>query len=237
MSDNNHNNKEKQGDLTIKIKKGDLWRYSTFLLLALLVVGAFVFFTGGDDNGNVNNNGNTGGTPSQVSADADDDAVLGDADAPVTIIEFSDYQCPFCGRFYAQTLPLLKSQYVDTGKVKMVFRDFPLTQIHPMAMPAAQATECVREEGGDDAFWEMHDVLFENQESLSNANLIMWAKEIGYDIEDCLNSGKYASEVQNDIKDAVAAGGQGTPYFVINGKPLSGAQPFEAFQQIIESEL
>ena len=237
MSDNNHNNKEKQGDLTIKIKKGDLWRYSTFLLLALLVVGAFVFFTGGDDNGNVNNNGNTGGTPSQVSADADDDAVLGDADAPVTIIEFRYYQCPFCGRFYAQTLPLLKSQYVDTGKVKMVFRDFPLTQIHPMAMPAAQATECVREEGGDDAFWEMHDVLFENQESLSNANLIMWAMEIGYDIEDCLNSGKYASEVQNDIKDAVAAGGQGTPYFVINGKPLSGAQPFEAFQQIIESEL
>ena len=137
---------------------------------------------------------------------------------------------------------MIKSQYVDTGKVKIVFRDFPLNSIHPLAQPAAEAAECVREKGKDEAYWKMHDKIFENQQALSNDNLKKWAKELGYDISSCLDSGKFRSEVQKDTSDAQAAGGQGTPYFVIigsdgKGTPLSGAQPFDAFKQIIDAKL
>jgi protein-disulfide isomerase len=232
----------------ITIKKDDLWRYSTFVLGALLVLGLFVFVLGG--NGGTTGNIITGGAvagnnaptpsvqpPAVVDVSEDDDPFLGDANAPVTIIEFSDYQCPFCGRFWSQTLPSIKSQYIDTGKVKLVFRDFPLDSIHPFATPAAIAAECVREQGGDEAYFEYHDILFTNQAALSQAGLISWAKQEGYNIESCLNSGKFRSEVQNDFRDGGAAGVSGTPAFFVNGKLISGAQPFSVFQQAIEAEL
>ncbi len=229
------------GEESISVKKETLWKYSTFLLGALVIVLLVVMFTGNEGpapiTGKVVDNPTVGVQPSKVSASADDDAVLGDKNAKVTIIEFSDYQCPFCSRFWSQTLPQIKKEYIDSGKVKLVFRDFPLTSIHPMAQPASEATECVREKGGDDAFWKMHDKIFGNQQSLNNDNLKKWAKELGYDIGSCLDSGKFKSEVQKDSSDAQAAGGQGTPYFVINGKPLSGAQPFESFKQVIDAEL
>src|SRR3989304_1908007 len=140
---------------TITLKKSDLWKYSTFVLLAAVIIGGFFMLSG--------NSGTDGNTvqqpdtqPSVVKASLDDDAVLGDKNAPVTIIEFSDYQCPFCRKFWTETLPSIKSQYVDTGKVKIVFRDFPLTSIHPSAQPAAEAAECVREQGGDKAYFEYH---------------------------------------------------------------------------------
>jgi len=224
---------------TITIKKDDLWKYSTFVLVAVLLVGGFFLFKG--DSTGPSNGGNVVNEPTQpsgkISASIDDDAILGDPNAPVTIIEFSDYQCPFCGKFWAETLPSIKSQYIDTGKVKLVYRDFPLTSIHPLAAPAAEATECVRDQGGDEAFYEMHDKIFGNQQSLSTANLNVWAQELGYDISSCLESGKFRSEVQKDLVDAQAAGGRGTPYFLVNGNPLEGAYPFSAFQQIIEAEL
>jgi len=242
-------------EATLTIRKDALWKYSTFLLLAILVVGAFFVFTGG--------NGTTGqaaqqptqlpSQPSQVEASADDDAFLGDENAPVEIIEFSDYQCPFCRKFWTETLPLIKSEYIDTGKVKFVYRDFPLTSIHPAAQPEAEAAECVREKGGDEAYFKMHDKIFQEGNILDGGDPIKgpvqgtaqfgttelkkWAKDIGYDISSCLDSGKFKSEVQKDLADATSAGGQGTPYFIINGKPLSGAQPFSAFKQIIDAEL
>jgi len=233
---------EKMSEGAITIKKDDLWKYSTYLLLAMVVIGGFFMITGNGSTGtgNVVANDPTPSAPtapSQVTASEDDDAVLGDPNAPVTIIEFSDYQCPFCSRFWAQTLPLLKSEYIDTGKVKFIYRDFPLTSIHPMAQSAAEATECVRDQGGDEAFWDYHDKIFGNQQLLSIANLNDWAQEQGYDINECLSSGQFRSEVLKDTADAQAAGGRGTPYFVINGNALSGAQPFSAFQQVIESEL
>jgi protein-disulfide isomerase len=233
---------------TITIKKQDLWKYSTFVLLAILIVGSVVVFTGNDNiTGNVAANTAPSqptqptqpGEPSRVTASVDDDPVLGSEDAPVTIIEFSDYQCPFCGRFWSETLPQIKSQYIDTGKVRLVYRDFPLTSIHPFAQPAAEAAECVRDAAGgsDEAYFKYHDKVYGNQQALSDSNLKEWAQELGYNIEDCLSSGKFRAEVTKDLSDAQAAGGRGTPYFVINGKPLSGAQPFEAFQQAIEAEL
>ena len=224
---------------TITIRKDALWKYSTFVLGALVIVLAFVAFSGDTITGNVVNTGTpplppVQGQPSTVTASADDDARKGPANAPVEIIEFSDFQCPFCARVNP-TLKQIEDTYGD--KVTIVFRDFPLTSIHPMAQPAAEAAECVREKGGDAAFWKMHDKIFANQAALSQDNLRAWAKEIGPDITTCLSSGKFKAEVQKDTQDAQAAGGQGTPYFVINGKPLSGAQPFEAFKQVIDAEL
>src|SRR3989338_5169830 len=198
-------------EATLTIRKDTLWKYSTFLLLALLIVGGFVFLGG-------NNNPTTGNVvannpqpalpnqPSQVSANADDDPVLGNKNAPVTIIEFSDYQCPFCRKFWTETLPSIKSQYIDTGKVKFVYRDFPLTSLHPMATPAAEAAECARDlYGGDSAYFKMHDKIFEEQNILDGGNaktgpvkstvtftnndLKSWAKELGYNIDSCLDSG------------------------------------------------
>ena len=242
MSEENVTAKGSKGD-TITIKKDDLWKYSTFILAALLIVVVAVSFfgNGSSPTAKVVDTGATGNTPptqpSQVVASEDDDAILGDKNAEVTIIEFSDYQCPFCGRFWSDTLPSIKSEYIDSGKVKLVFRDFPLTSIHPLAQPSAEAVECVREKGGDEAYYKMHDKIFANQPSLSESNLKAWAKELGYDITSCLDSGKFKNEVQKDTQDAQAAGGRGTPYFVINGKPLSGAQPFSAFKQIIDAEL
>ena len=225
---------------TITLKKSDLWKYSTFVLLAAVIIGGFFMLSG--------NSGTDGNTvqqpdtqPSVVKASLDDDAVLGDKNAPVTIIEFSDYQCPYCGRHFSETFPQLKSEYIDTGKVKIVFRDFPLTQIHPMAQPSAEAAECVREKGGDEAYWKMHDKIFENQQVLSVDNLKLWAKDLGYDIPSCLDSGKYRNEVVKDSTDAQSAGFQGTPGFVImktgdkEGIPLKGAYPYSTFQQIIDS--
>ena len=235
----------------IKISKKNLWMYSTFVLVAVVIIGGVLMFSGNKSDGT--NNSGTG----TVSASMDDDAVLGDANAPVTIIEFSDYQCPFCRKFWTESYPQIKSQYIDTGKVKIVFRDLPLTSLHPMAQASAEAAECVRELGGDDAYYEYHDKMFSEQNILdsgnptgtvsktiqyTNADLKSWANEIGYDIGACLDSGKYSSEVQKDARDAQAAGGTGTPYFVImgsdgKGSALSGAQPFSAFKQVIDSKL
>ncbi|KKK62111.1 hypothetical protein LCGC14_3007620, partial [marine sediment metagenome] len=103
----------------------------------------------------------------------------------------------------------------------------------------AEAAECVRDEAGgsDEAYFDYHDKIFANQASLSESSLKQWAQELGYNIDSCLSSGKFKAEVQKDLADAQSAGGRGTPFFVINGIPISGAQPFSVFQQAIESEL
>jgi len=240
---------------TVTIRKDTLWKYSAFLLLAILVIGAFFVFAGDKSTTDraARQPTQLPSQPSQVKATADDDPFLGDKNAPIEIIEFSDYQCPFCRKFWTETLPSIKSEYIDTGKVKFVYRDFPLTSIHPGALPAAEAAECSREQGGDEAYFKMHDKIFSEQNILDGGDpvtgpvrgtaqfgtteLKRWAKDIGYNIDSCLDSGKFKSEVQKDLSDATSAGGQGTPYFVINGKPLSGAQPFSAFKQVIDAEL
>lgn len=181
------------------------------------------------------------GTPEQTSED--DDAFIGDENAPIVIIEFSDYQCPYCKAFWEETLPSIKTDYVETGKVKLVYRDYPLDiacnpslprQMHPDACKAAEAAECAREKGGDAAYFKMHDKLFENQATLSVANYKKWAKEIGYNIDSCLDSGKFADEVEADV---VAGGSLGTPAFFVNGVKIEGALPYTAFKQIIDAEL
>lgn len=171
-----------------------------------------------------------------VDVSMDDDAVKGDASAPVTIVEFSDFQCPYCGRYATQTFPEINEKYIKTGKVKYVFRDFPLG-FHQNARPASIAAECVKEMGGDNAYWEYHDTLFTNQGSLDSESLKKYASDLGYDIANCLDSEKYGDEVDADMKDGSSYGVRGTPAFFINGKLLSGAQPFSAFETAIEEAL
>ena len=179
---------------------------------------------------------------------ADDDPYLGSENAPVTIVEFSDGQCPFCRRHYTQTLPQIITDYVDTGKVKYVYRDFPLS-FHPAAQPAAEAGECADEQG---KFWEMHDKLFDEQNKqgqgtiqFSVDDIKTWAAEIGLDTQSfnsCLDSGKYRSEVQADFAAGQSAGVLGTPTFFIGksdgqGARLVGAQPYSTIKAAIEAAL
>ena len=174
--------------------------------------------------------------PSNVQVSADDDPIKGKKDAPVTIIEFSDFQCPYCEKFYSQALPSIEDKYIKTGKVKIIYRDFPLS-FHKNAQKSAEASECADEQG---KFWEYHNKLFENQNSLAVDNLKQYAKDLGLDaakFNECLDSGRMANEVQKDLNDGLSYGVSGTPSFFINGVALVGAQPFAAFQQIIEQEL
>lgn len=172
--------------------------------------------------------------PDIVQVSADDDPVKGNANAPVTIIEFSEFQCPFCGRFARDTLPEIQKNYIDTGKVKFVYRDFV---VHSTSQKAQEATECAEEQG---KYWEMHDLLYNNQGSLDVESLRGYASELGLNtvnFNSCLDSGKYTSEVQKDTSDGRSYGVRGTPSFFINGKKLVGAQPYSAFQQAIEEAL
>jgi protein-disulfide isomerase len=184
-----------------------------------------------------------------ISVSLDDDPVKGDPNAPITIVEFSDFQCPFCARFFSETLPLIQKNYIETGKVKFVYRDFPIPSIHQNAIPAAIAAECADEQG---MFWEYHDKIFENQllwQDLDKQNVVstfeQFAKELGLDTESfntCLESAKYLDEVQNDLNDGVSYGVTGTPGFFIGNEKIgysmvSGAQPYAAFQQVFDQLL
>jgi protein-disulfide isomerase len=191
-------------------------------------------------SGSANSGTDTGTDNSEpVEVTLGDSPVLGKADAPVTIIEFSDFQCPFCGKFFSETFPDLKKNYIDTGKAKLVYKDFPLS-FHPEAEKAAEAASCVREQKQDVGFWKMHDKMFANQETLSVANEKAWARQLGVDgakFDKCLDDGKYKSAVQEDEAYGQQLGVSGTPTFFINGRELVGAQPYSAFQKIIDEEL
>lgn len=185
-----------------------------------------------------NTTGNTGNF-------ADDDPFLGNPEAPVTVVEFSDFQCPFCRQLWRDTLPPLKEKYIKTGKVKFVYRDFPITSIHSMAQTYAEAAECADAQG---KFWPMHDKIFEEQDKkgqgtvsgVSTADVKRWAKEIGLDesaFGSCLDSGTYRAEVAGDLADGQAAGVNGTPATFVNGRLISGAVPFAQFESAIEAAL
>lgn len=190
---------------------------------------------------------------SKGTASVDDDPVLGNKEAPITIIEFSDYECPFCKRHFDQTLPQLIKNYVDTGKVKIVYRDFPLSFHDPMATKEAVAANCARKQGGDKKYFEFHDEIFKrtvsNGNGLNDEKIQTIAKDLELNIGDfnsCLSDQSQIDEVKKDIADGSAAGATGTPTFIIgkstsngeiNGVLLIGAQPFAAFQAIIDPQL
>jgi len=188
--------------------------------------------------------------PQIIQGLLDDDPVKGNPDATVTIVEFSDFQCPFCKRFHETTLPLILENYVDTGKVKFVYRDYPIQGLHPNgAIPAALASECADEQG---MFWQYHDKLFQTQknwERLAAENVVnelkTFAEELGLDtnqFNDCLISGKYLDEINNDLQDGTSYGITGTPGFFIGNEErgyikVSGAQPYSVFQNVLDQML
>jgi len=169
---------------------------------------------------------------------------IGAANAPVTMVAFVDYECPFCKRFDVQTYPQLKKQYIDTGRLRYVIRDLPL-EFHKRAMKAAEASYCAAEQG---KFWEMRDKLIVNSERLDAALLPGYAKELGLADErfrGCLDSGKYVPQLQKSLDDARALGITGTPTFVIGksggdtleGVKVVGAQPYATFDSHIKGLL
>jgi protein-disulfide isomerase len=174
----------------------------------------------------------------------DDDPVLGSPNAKVLMIEFGDYQCPSCRMFWKEVEPRLKKEYIDTGKVKLVFRDFPIVQIHPEALLASMAVDCA---GEQDKYWQYHDKVFREQYNKGDdlvrfkaADLKKWAKDTGLDqpkFDQCLDSEKYKSEVLKDKADGDAVSVQGTPTFFINGHVIGGAQAYPAFKNLIDSLL
>ncbi len=181
------------------------------------------------------------GNPAAVTEGqtAEGDWFRGDPNAPVTLIEYSDYQCPFCSRHVSQTAPLIEDQYVKTGLVKHVFKDFPLSSIHPQAEKAAEAAHCA---GAQNQYWAMHDKLFALQQAWAGKAEAVdmfkkYAADLGLDtaaFNTCLDSGQFAAEVSQDQAEGVQKGVTGTPAFFINTWFVSGAQPFEVFQQTIK---
>lgn len=225
---------------TVEIDKSTLKNWGIGLLAVLLVVA---IFTGGfgiakkDTGKAVANPDNGNAAPTVNMKDLlDDDAVLGDPNAPVTIVEFSDYECPFCQRFYVQTFGQIKENYIDTGKVKLIYRDFPLS-FHEHAEKAAEAAECAGEQG---KYYEMGDKLFSEGVDGGVDSFKQYAVDLGLDTDafnTCLDSGQMASEIQKDMVAGQKAGVQGTPSFFIDGEMITGAQPYSVFEDAIEKAL
>ncbi len=242
-----------------------LERLNTNLTYAAIVIGVLLAFSVGMDirlsnqisnleapsggnggspspnQGNQGNNGGNGGSGDTADVSFDDtDPVKGQEDAPVTIIEFSDFECPFCKRFYDNTYGQIVSNYVESGDVKIVYRDLPLNRLHPQAESAAVAAQCVFQIGGNDAFWDYHDTIFNNQNQLSESSLKQWAGDVGVsqsEFNSCFDNQETLDEVNADKSAAQSAGASGTPTFFINGQKLVGAQPYNRFQQVIDSQL
>jgi len=168
-----------------------------------------------------------------VDVSIDDDAIKGDENAKVTIIEFSDYECPFCKKAEPTMKKILKNY---EGKVRWVYRDFPMSY-HKNAQLAAEASEAAHAQG---KYWEYHDLIYENTKNLKKADLIKYAEQLGLDVQQFtsdLESGKYTEEVKKDLADGEKAGVDGTPAFFINGRKVVGAQPYEEFARVIDEEL
>ena len=170
----------------------------------------------------------------RVSVSGENGFVRGAKAAPVTIVEFSDFQCPFCKTATA-TLKQVLDKY--EGKVKLIFRDYPLASIHPLAPKAHEAARCAAEQG---KFWEYHDLLFERAPRLSPNELKQYAGTLKLEaaaFATCLDSGKYEADINRDVHDGTGLGITGTPTFYINGRQMVGAQPLAAFQKVIDGEL
>lgn len=185
--------------------------------------------------------------PEVVIHNTDRAPYKGDKNAKLTLIEFSDFQCPFCGRHVSETLPQLEAEYIKTGKIKYVFFDFPL-DFHKNAFKAAEAASCAGEQG---KFWQMHDKLYENQKALEPNDLTNYAKGLKLDMtkfQDCMDSDKYSNKVKSDLAEGQKAGVTGTPSFFLGVtnpkdsnvqivKVIKGAQPYANFKQAIDDAL
>lgn len=183
--------------------------------------------------------------PTTGKANINGDPYMGKPDAPLVLVEFSDYECFYCARFFRKTLPQIKKEYIDTGKLKHVFKDFPLG-FHKKAKKAAEASLCAGEE---QKYWEMHDLIFENQKQIDIPHLINHAKTLGLNAEDfekCLDDSRYSKGIDKDIKTGQEIGIRGTPSFIlgkindrgeVEGDFIRGARPYKAFKSALDAML
>ena len=236
---------------TINIKKTTVWQGAT-ALLAIIVIILLITGNSSDNTAPDDNTGDQGTNVQAAQLVDENDAAIGSADAPLTIVEFSDFQCPFCRKGYGDAVAGIKENYVSDGTVRFVYKHLPLTNSHPMALKSAEASECAKEQG---MFWKYHDKLFEEQNLLDSgskdgqvtktveyetSDLKVWAEEIGLDTEQfnsCLDSGEMQSRVEEDAQTAISIGARSTPTFIIGTATVSGAQPFSVIQQVVEAEL
>lgn len=226
--------------------------YLSFLLPGAIVIAAIIVsitlifgknLNGSKDVAQIGNAPEGQAKPADIKINANDH-VLGNKDAKITIVEYSDFRCPFCERFFVQVGAQLIKDYVDTGKARFIFRHFAF--LGPQSTWAAEASECANEQG---KFWEFHDWLYKNQAPetdqnfYSKNNLIKYAGQLGLNTNQfasCLNSDKYSQRVADDLASGQAAGVTGTPATFINGTMIVGVkptQPYDAFKQAIESFL
>lgn len=179
--------------------------------------------------------------PTPATIDSREITALGNPNAPVTIVEYSDYQCPFCRRHTLETMPQLKTNYIDTGRVYYVFKDFPIVGLHPLAYRLHEAALCVSDAAGTDGYWQAHDLFFTNSETfqldsvaaMDEAILDALDGEGLPNIEACLSANRHAEAVQSNMNEGQQLGVTGTPAFFINGYPITGAQPYSTFEYAI----
>ncbi len=223
----------------------------SILIAAVLISGSIIYMVhSGKTAGNIQINpkeqtaavnplANSAGLP----VISDRDVILGDQKAPVSIIEYSDYQCPFCGRFFEQIEPSLREEYIKTGKAKMVYRNFVF--LGPESFAAAQAAECAKDQN---KFWAYHDAIFvaeaadgkENNGNLERGLFLKLAKDLQLDVNSftaCLDGNKYAEKARSETTEAQKAGINSTPTVFINGEMIRGAQPYAQFKAAIDSFL
>lgn len=231
-----------------------IWQGATAVFAVLFLIMVFVVIKGGSKEpakkaGNAERTAITRAQASGARSPAltlieDNDPVLGDPDAEISIVEFSDFQCSYCARSFSTTqAEFRQSDYFNSGQVNWVYKHFPLQSIHPLAQKAAEAGECANRQG---KFWDYHDTLFENQRRLDVASLKSYASTLGLDTDEfdrCLDENEAKGEVSKELSVARAAGGQGTPFFVVinnvnkRGVPLRGAVPFDQLAKAIDSLL
>ena len=171
---------------------------------------------------------------SRVNVTTDGYPSQGPADAPITIVEFSDFQCPYCRKFHDETYQALLDAY--PGQIRFVYRNFPLTSIHPEAFPSAVAALCAQDQA---SFWPYHEKLLSSAD-LGEAVYIQYATDLGLDVaafQECLSSGRHDTEIMKDSEYALSIGVGSTPTFYVNGYPVIGAYPLEYFKQVIDQEL
>ena len=205
--------------------KEKFWKIATISLAVLLVASMYFNVTVIAVSGNI--------AKKAEKALITEGMTKGSKNSPVTLIEYSDYECPYCARAEA-TIKDVLDEY--GSKIYFVYKDFPLP-FHNNAQKAAEASRCALEQG---KYWEYHDALFKNQQSLDTNSLKTYAKSLGLDeakFSECLDSNKYTEKVKQDIEEGQSKGVTGTPTFFVNGKILVGAQPFDAFKEIIDKEL
>ena len=226
---------------------GFLLIVASFLIGVLITKVSYLEKSGGTAAAPTDDSLGTG-SPQRPAGPVDVDQghlpILGKSDAKVKIVEFSDFQCPFCKSLFDDSLAQIKKDYIDTGKASFAYRHYPLTAIHPNAQKAAEASECANEQ---EKFWDYHDLLFTNQsewESLeataAKAKFVEYAGTLGLNtsqFEGCVASSKFADAVNKDAEDGTSAGVSGTPATFVNGILVEGAVPYSEFKAQIEQAL